>query len=68
MFVAERLVTVWDNGPRARRVAALVVPELCYDLFLQAAFLRACALAAASRDVEWNHLGAPDRAAAPLRT
>lgn len=68
VFVAERLVTVWDNGPRARRVAALVVPELCYDLFLQAAFLRACALAAASRDVEWNHLGAPDRAAAPLRT
>lgn len=56
VFVAERLVTVWDNGPRARVVAALVLPELCYDLFLQVAFLRACVLSAAAREVEWNHV------------
>lgn len=56
VFVAERLVTVWDNGPGARVVAALVLPELFYGMFLQVAFLRACVLAAAAREVEWNHV------------
>lgn len=57
-LVVERLVTVWGNGPRARVIAALVIPELCYDLFLQLTFLRAFVLAAASRDVQWNHVAA----------
>ncbi|MBD7998371.1 MULTISPECIES: glycosyltransferase family 2 protein [Oerskovia] len=63
VLVAERLVTVLDNGPRARLLAALVLPELTYDMFLQVAYLRACLLAVAVRDVGWHHVqharGAP---------
>ncbi|MBE7699874.1 glycosyltransferase family 2 protein [Oerskovia sp. Sa1BUA8] len=56
VLVAERLVTVWRNGPRARFLAALVLPELAYDLFLQAAYVRACLLTLTGRDVRWNHV------------
>lgn len=59
VLVVERLVTVWRNGPRARSLAALVAPELCYDMFLQVAFVRACVLAAKRQDVKWHHV-APD--------
>ncbi|MHA7619282.1 glycosyltransferase family 2 protein [Cellulosimicrobium cellulans] len=56
VLVLERLVTVWRNGPRGRLLAVLVLPELLYDLFLQVAFVRACFLAATSRDAGWNHV------------
>ena len=52
VLVAERLVTVWEAGPRA--LASMVLPELAYDMFLQLAFVRACFLTATSRDVGWN--------------
>jgi len=56
VLVTERLVTVWRNGRRARVLAALVLPELVYDLFLQAAYVRACVLAVTSRDAGWHHV------------
>ncbi|WP_431890176.1 hypothetical protein [Cellulosimicrobium funkei] len=56
VLVLERLVTVWRNGPRGRLLAVLVLPELLYDLFLQVAFVRACFLAATSRDAGWHHV------------
>ncbi|MGO1240806.1 MAG: glycosyltransferase, partial [Cellulosimicrobium funkei] len=56
VLVLERVVTVWRNGPRGRLLAVLVLPELLYDLFLQAAFVRACFLAATSRDAGWHHV------------
>lgn len=56
VLVAERLVTVWGGGPRARALAALVLPELGYDMFLQLAFVRACLLAATDRDAGWHHV------------
>ncbi len=56
VLVLERLVTVWRNGPKGRLLAVLVLPELLYDLFLQVAFVRACFLAATSRDAGWHHV------------
>jgi cellulose synthase/poly-beta-1,6-N-acetylglucosamine synthase-like glycosyltransferase len=56
VIVTERLVTVWRGGPRGRLLAAAVLPELSYDMFLQLAFVRACWLTATSRDAGWNHV------------
>ncbi len=58
VFVAERLVTVWGAGQRARLLAALVLPELLYDLALQRAFLHAAALFVTRRQTTWNHVAA----------
>jgi hypothetical protein len=42
LFVAERIVTVWRIGTwRGRLLAMSVLPEIVYDLFLQATFVRA---------------------------
>jgi poly-beta-1,6-N-acetyl-D-glucosamine synthase len=42
LFLVERLVTVWPVGTRRGRLLALgLVPEIAYDLFLQATFVRA---------------------------
>mgnify|MGYP003602450967 FL=1 len=38
VFVTERVVTAWSGGWRARLLAALVLPELLYDVFLQIVF------------------------------
>jgi cellulose synthase/poly-beta-1,6-N-acetylglucosamine synthase-like glycosyltransferase len=58
VFVAERLVTVWGAGRRARLLAVLVLPELLYDLALQRAFLHAAALFVTRRQTTWNHVAA----------
>lgn len=70
VIVTERLVTVWRGGPRGRLLAAAVLPELSYDMFLQLAFLRACWLTATSRDAGWNHVhrGRPATARLPAES
>jgi len=62
VFVAERIVTVWPGGSRARLLAAAVLPEIAYDMALQAAFLHAVALSLLRRDTAWNHVTAPEAA------
>lgn len=63
VFVVDRLVNVWPGGTRARLLTASVVPELAYDIALQAAFVHAAFLAATGRDTAWNHVTAPRVAA-----
>jgi cellulose synthase/poly-beta-1,6-N-acetylglucosamine synthase-like glycosyltransferase len=53
-FMIERLVTVWRAGWRSRLVAALVIPELVYDLFLQSVFLQAAAKWVLRKAPKWN--------------
>ncbi|MGW6225538.1 glycosyltransferase family 2 protein [Cellulosimicrobium cellulans] len=59
VFVAERVTTAWRNGPRGRLLAASVLPELGYDLALQAALAHALVLAVTRRDAAWNHVAHP---------
>ena len=56
LFVAERLVTVWSGGWRARVLAALILPELLYALFLDAVFVKGIWDIATARQAEWSHL------------
>ena len=61
IFAVERVVTVWEAGPRARLTAALIVPEMVYDLFLQMIFLRALAQRLHRSTPEWKHHTTPKR-------
>lgn len=54
IFLVEKVITI--STRTGRGLAALVFPELLYDLVLQAAFVRAAWLAAFRREVVWNHL------------
>lgn len=56
LFAVERVVTAWQGGWRARIVAALVIPELVYDAFLDLAFLKGVADIAFARRAEWKHV------------
>ncbi len=55
LFALERVVTVWRAGRRARVIAALLVPELLYDLWLQVAFFHAVGTLLRGRAPEWRH-------------
>src|ERR1022692_3658919 len=39
LFIAERVITVREQGWRAMAVSALLIPELAYDWFMSAAYL-----------------------------
>lgn len=55
IFALERVVTVWRAGPAARFTAALLIPELLYDLFLQVAFFHAVVQRLRGARPEWRH-------------
>jgi len=55
IFVAERVVTVWQRGPRARVVALTLIPEMLYDVFQQAVLVRAAFDIARRHDAAWHH-------------
>jgi biofilm PGA synthesis N-glycosyltransferase PgaC len=52
----ERVLTARRAGPLGMLLAALLVPELAYDLFRLTYFARALFDALLNRDVQWNHV------------
>ncbi|MGN6302620.1 MAG: glycosyltransferase family 2 protein [Angustibacter sp.] len=55
-FLVERVVSSWRTGSRyGRLMSALLLPELAYDLLLQATFLRAVSDSIRRADAEWHH-------------
>jgi glycosyltransferase involved in cell wall biosynthesis len=59
VFVAERLVTVWAAGWRARALAAPIAPELGYALYLQACFLASIVQIGTGKKADWNYVPRP---------
>lgn len=57
VFWIERLATAWRGGWRARFLAALLVPELAFDLFLQAVFVNSLWQISTNREARWSHVG-----------
>lgn len=53
IFVVEKVISVWRAGWRARLVAALLVPELIYDVFQHAVFFRALTDLVRRREEHW---------------
>lgn len=56
IFVAERVITVWKGGVRARWLAAALFPELCFDMFLNTVFIRSIWDITAARTARWGHV------------
>ena len=59
VFVAERLVTVWAAGWQARLLAAPIILELGYALFLQFCFLASLAQIGSGKKADWNYVPRP---------
>ena len=55
IFWLERLVTAWKNGWKGRLLAVVIIPELCYDIFLQWAFIKALYLSLRKTNAVWHH-------------
>lgn len=56
VFAVERVVTVWREGWGSRLLAVLILPELLYDLFLQAVFVKALVDILRRRRQGWGHV------------
>lgn len=56
IFIIERLVSVWAVGWKGRFLAVLLIPELVYDMFLNAVFLRSLIDIAFNRSASWGHI------------
>jgi cellulose synthase/poly-beta-1,6-N-acetylglucosamine synthase-like glycosyltransferase len=56
LFILERVVSVWHSGWRARILAATLIPELLYEIFLQAVFVKSMIDIAFKRNANWGHV------------
>lgn len=54
LFAVERTVTVWEGGWPARLVAAPLLIELVYAIFLQAVYVKSLFDIASGRSKSWN--------------
>ncbi|TDT16853.1 cellulose synthase/poly-beta-1,6-N-acetylglucosamine synthase-like glycosyltransferase [Ilumatobacter fluminis] len=58
-FVVDRVIGVWDGGWRARGLAALIFPELLYDLFLDVVYMKGVLDITIGRRAAWAHVHHP---------
>lgn len=56
IFIVDRVVSVWDGGWRARFLAALLFPELAYDLFLDVVYVKGIFDITFARNAKWGHV------------
>jgi cellulose synthase/poly-beta-1,6-N-acetylglucosamine synthase-like glycosyltransferase len=61
VFLTERVVTVWGMGWRQRAVAAVMLLEWAYDIFLQSVLVRAALESVLRRPEVWHHASAEGR-------
>lgn len=65
IFVIERVITVWRGGWKARVLAALLLPELAYDVFLQIVFVSCLVDITFGRTPKWGHVQRQTAGASP---
>lgn len=56
VFLAERVITAWKGGWKARGLAVLLFPELFYDVFLQVVFAKCLIDILLARRANWGHV------------
>jgi len=55
IFALERVVTGWSAGWTGRLVAVALIPELLYDLFLDAVYVYGLVQITLARRAQWGH-------------
>lgn len=62
IFVVDRVISAWKGGWRARLLAALLVPELLYDMYLDLVYVKGILDITFARTATWGHVdhGTPD--------
>ena len=69
VFLLDRVISAWKGGWRARLLAALMLPELLYDMYLDVVYLKGIVDITFSRSASWGHVAhtaAEVHAGAPL--
>jgi cellulose synthase/poly-beta-1,6-N-acetylglucosamine synthase-like glycosyltransferase len=56
VFMVERIVTAWRGGMRGRMLALPLLPEIFYDLFLEAVYVKGVLDISLGRRATWKHL------------
>ncbi|MDH2415723.1 glycosyltransferase family 2 protein [Nocardioides sp. CER19] len=56
LFMAERVVTVWRGGWKARLVALALFPELFFDAFLQLVYVKGVVDISLNKQARWTHV------------
>jgi cellulose synthase/poly-beta-1,6-N-acetylglucosamine synthase-like glycosyltransferase len=56
VFSAERVVTAWKGGWRARLLAVTVFPELFFDMFLNVVYVKGIIDISLGKQASWKHL------------
>jgi len=56
IFLIERIITAWRAQWRGRLLAATLLPELAYDVFLQAVFISCLVDISMNRQARWGHV------------
>jgi cellulose synthase/poly-beta-1,6-N-acetylglucosamine synthase-like glycosyltransferase len=62
IFILERVISVWAGGWKARLLAAVLIPELLYDTYLDIIFLKGALDIAFKRQAAWGNEERPARA------
>lgn len=62
LFVVDRVVSAWSGGWKARLLAALLIPELLYDIYLDVVYVKGIFDITFARNARWGHV---DHAAQP---
>ncbi|MDD2817295.1 MAG: glycosyltransferase family 2 protein [Candidatus Nanopelagicales bacterium] len=56
IFVAERVITAWSGGWKARLLALALFPELFYDVYLQVVFIKCLLDIFLHKEPRWGHV------------
>jgi biofilm PGA synthesis N-glycosyltransferase PgaC len=56
VFVVDRVVSVWRGGWKARILAAALLPELAYDMFLDVVYVKGILDITFARRADWHHV------------
>lgn len=56
VFLVERVATAWNTGWRGRVLAVTLIPELLYEMFLQAVFINSLFNISIGRQATWGHI------------
>jgi cellulose synthase/poly-beta-1,6-N-acetylglucosamine synthase-like glycosyltransferase len=59
LFIVERVVTVWQGGWAARLLAATILPELLFDMFLNIVYVKGIVDITRGRQATWRHVAKP---------